>query len=391
MSIYRSLFNIPETVCFLNSAFISPQMKKITEAGVQAASLKEHPWNLQPADFYTSCDQARELLAGLLNTKADNIALIPAVSYGVETAVRNLPLKPGQKVLIPEGEFPSNVYPWNGPCAKVQAKVVFVPRPADCDWTKAFLQAIDSHTAVVSVPQTDWSDGSHFDLVKISQKAKSVGAALVVDISQSFGVCPIDVTAFDPDYLFSVGYKWQLGPYGFSYMYVADRHLQAQPLENNWVNRKSSEDFTRLTEYTDEYQAGARRFDSGQHSQFALIPMALEALRTLNDITPQTIFNHILGLNKVLVQGLTSLGFEVIPTEFRTGHMIGARAPRALCVKELCGRLREKNIYVSVRCNSLRISPHIYNSQQDIERLLTELRAILELSKTRAGGPPLET
>lgn len=358
---------------------------------MQAASLKEHPWNLQPSDFYTSCDQARELLAGLLNAKADNIALIPAVSYGVETAVRNLPLKTGQKVLMPEGEFPSNVYPWNGPCAKTQAEVVFVPRPANYDWTGAFLKAIDQNTAVVSVPQTDWSDGSHFDLVKISQKAKSVGAALVVDISQSFGVSPIDVASFDPDYLFSVGYKWQLGPYGFSYMYVADRHLQAQPLENNWVNRKSSEDFTRLTEYTDEYQAGARRFDSGQHSQFALIPMALEALRTLNDITPQAIFTHITGLNKTLVQGLTSLGFEVVPSEFRTGHMIGARGPQGLCVKDLCGRLREKNIYVSVRCNSLRISPHIYNSQQDIERLLSELTDILKASKIHGGGPQLET
>jgi selenocysteine lyase/cysteine desulfurase len=252
------------------------------------------------------------------------------------------------------------------------------------DWTEAFLKAIDETTAVVSVPQTDWSDGSHFDLIRISQKAKFVGAALVVDASQSFGAAPIDVSAIDPDFLFSVGYKWQLGPYGVSYMYVADRHLQGRPLENNWVNRRSSEDFTRLTEYTDEYQVGARRFDSGQHSQFSLNPMAIEAMEFLNEVSTQKVFAHITNLNEILVAGLVRAGFEVIPRAYRTGHMIGAKAPKQQCVKNLCGSLREKNIFLSVRCNSLRISPHIYNTEQDIERVLQEVSPVV----TR--GPQIE-
>jgi len=344
---------------------------------MEAVAFKEQPWRLQTADFFTDCDQLRGLVANLLKTNADNIALIPAVSYGVETAVLNLPIPNHKKVLMPEGEFPSNVYPWKNR--------EFVARPANYDWTSAFLAAIDENTAVVSVPQTDWSDGSHFDLVRISQKAKSVGAALVVDISQSFGVSPIDVKSFDPDFLFSVGYKWQLGPYGVSYMYVADRHLNGKPLENNWVNRSGSEDFTKLTEYTDDYHVGARRFDSGQHSNFALNPMAIEALKFLNTVTPEKIFAHITSLNETLVSGLGKLGFEVIPQNRRTGHMIGARAPAGLCVKDLCGRLREKNIFVSVRCNSLRISPHIYNTEQDIQKLLIELKRLMdESASTRA-------
>ncbi len=343
---------------------------------MQAVSFKEAPWRLQASDFFTDCDQLRLLVANLLKCKADNIALIPAVSYGVETAVLNLCIKPTQKVLMPEGDFPSNVYPWQSSAATC----VFVSRPANYDWTTAFLDAIDENTAVVSVPQTDWSDGSHFDLVRISEKAKSMGAALVVDISQSFGASPIDVKTFDPDFLFSVGYKWQLGPYGVSYMYVADRHLQGKPLENNWVNRQASEDFTRLTEYTEDYQLGARRFDSGQHSQFALNPMAIEAMRALNEITPEKIFAHVISFNEILVRGLSSLGFEVVPASSRTGHMIGARAPLGLCVNDLSRRLREKDIFVSVRRNSLRISPHIYNTQQDIEKLLRELKRLLDES-----------
>jgi selenocysteine lyase/cysteine desulfurase len=374
---YRALFNIPDSVCFLNSAFISPQMKKVTEVGVEAVFFKEQPWRLQTSDFFTGCDELRGLVANLLKTSADNIALIPAVSYGVETAVLNLPVPTGKTVLMPEGEFPSNVYPWKSR--------TFVARPADYDWTSAFLAAIDENTAVVSVPQTDWSDGSHFDLVRISQKAKSVGAALVVDISQSFGISPVDVKAFDPDFLFSVGYKWQLGPYGVSYMYVADRHLAGKPLENNWVNRRCSEDFTKLTEYTDEYHVGARRFDSGQHSNFALNPMAIEALNFLNTVTPEKIFAHITALNETLVSGLEDLDFEMVPQNRRTGHMIGAKAPSGACVKDLCGRLREKNIFVSVRCNSLRISPHIYNNEQDIQKFLLELKRLMdESTRTRS-------
>lgn len=339
---------------------------------MKAVSFKEQPWNFQTSDFFTGCDELRGLVANLLKTSSDNIALVPAVSYGVETAVLNLPVPAGKKVLMPEGEFPSNVYAWK--------ERAFVPRPANHDWTSAFLAAIDETTAVVSVPQTDWSDGSHFDLVKISQKAKAVGAALVVDISQSFGVSPIDVKDFDPDFLFSVGYKWQLGPYGVSYMYVADRHLGGQPLENNWLNRRCSDDLTKLTEYTDEFHMGARRFDSGQHSNFALNPMAIEAMKVLNSVTPEKIFAHIRALNENLVSGLTNLGFEVVPQNRRTGHIIGARAPGGVCVKDLCVRLREKNIFVSVRCNSLRISPHIYNNEQDIQRFLIELKRLMDES-----------
>jgi selenocysteine lyase/cysteine desulfurase len=163
-------------------------------------------------------------------------------------------------------------------------------------------------------------------------------------------------------------------------MYVADRHLNGRPLENNWVNRRCSEDFTKLTEYTDEYHVGARRFDSGQHSNFALNPMAIEAMKVLNTITPEKIFAHITSLNETLVSGLGTLGFEVVPRNRRTGHMIGAKAPSGVCVKDLCGRLREKNIFVSVRCNSLRISPHIYNTEQDIQKFLVELKRLMDES-----------
>jgi selenocysteine lyase/cysteine desulfurase len=383
---YKDLFNLPEPVCYLNSAFISPQLKTLSECGRETVALKEQPWKMQTSDFFTVCDLLRSAVGELLNVSSNNIALIPSVSYGVETAVKNLPLKPGQKVLVPAGEFPSNVYPWIQPCKEQGAELIFVPKPADFDWTSAFLEQIDSTTAVISVPQTDWSDGSHFDLNAIHKKAKTVGAALIVDLSQSFGVSALDLKSFDPDFVFTVGYKWQLGPYGVSYMYVADRHLTGKPLENNWLNRSTSEDFTRLTEYTTEYALGARRFDSGQHSQFVLNPMALKALNLLREVQPSKIAEHIVGLNLKLENGLQEMGFTTIPLLRRTGHMLGARFAKGVCIKDLCDQLRQKEVYVSVRCDSLRFSPHIYNSVEDIENVLSLLKNILNKTSNHLVG-----
>jgi selenocysteine lyase/cysteine desulfurase len=136
---------------------------------------------------------------------------------------------------------------------------------------------------------------------------------------------------------------------------------------------------------------GARRFDSGQHCHFSLNPMAIAAMGFLNEITPEKIHAHIRSLNAPLVKGLEALGFEVVPEKFRTGHMIGAKAPEDRCVKDLCGKLREKNIFLSVRCNSLRISPHIYNNLQDIETLLRELKSLFAQTTTSSSeGRPLE-
>lgn len=386
MSPFRELFNLPDSVCYLNSAFISPQLRELSDCGRETILLKEQPWKMKSSDFFTECDALRGIVGGLLNASPENIALIPAVSYGAETAVKNLPLKPGQQVLVPSGDFPSNVYPWVQVCKEQGAELVFVEKPLDYDWTSAFLQAITPKTAVVSVPETDWSDGSHFNLVAISRKAKSVGAALIVDLSQSFGVSPVDVQTFDPDFLFTVGYKWQLGPYGVSYMYVADRHLGGKPLENGWLNRSTSEDFTRLTEYTDEYARGARRFDGGQRSQFVLIPMAIRSMKLLQSVGPAKIAAHIHGLNEVLDEGLRDIGFQTIPRERRTGHMMGAILSEEICVKDLCEKLQQEQIFASVRGKALRLSPHIYNSKADIERVLTVLKSLLHAASFSVGG-----
>jgi selenocysteine lyase/cysteine desulfurase len=155
-------------------------------------------------------------------------------------------------------------------------------REAGSAWTDAVIDAIDSTTAVVAVPSCHWTDGSIVDLERVGRAARTVGAAFVVDASQSSGAYPLDITQIQPDFLVTVGYKWLLGPYGLGYLYAAPRWRESgAPIEWSWLARAGSEDFSRLTEYTETYRAGARRFDMGECPRFVLIPMAVAALEQI--------------------------------------------------------------------------------------------------------------
>jgi selenocysteine lyase/cysteine desulfurase len=108
----RRLFDIPDDVAYLNCAYMSPLMRRVHDAAVAGLARKAHPWEIVPHDFFSGSDALRAAFAELVNASADDIAIVPAVSYGVSTAARNLPLRRGQNVLVVEDQFPSNVYPW---------------------------------------------------------------------------------------------------------------------------------------------------------------------------------------------------------------------------------------------------------------------------------------
>ena len=178
----RDLFDIPDDVAYLNCGYMSPLMKRVREAAVDGLSRKAHPWEIVPGDFFTGSDALRAAFARLINARADDIAIVPAVSYGVSTAASNLPLSPGQYVIVVEDQFPSNVYPWRERAREAGARVRTVPRPPGGRWTPAVLDAVDGDTAIVALPHCHWTDGTLIDLVAVGSRCREVGAALVVGI-----------------------------------------------------------------------------------------------------------------------------------------------------------------------------------------------------------------
>jgi len=277
----RHLFEIPDDVAFLNCAYISPLPKASLIAGDRGLRRKAQPWTIAAADFFTTSETVRKLFADLINANADDIAFAPAVSYGMAQAAHNIPIRKTQRIVTLSEQFPSNVYPWMDLAERTGAAFVSVPRPGDDDWTAALLSFIDASTGIVAVPQCHWTDGGLIDLEAIATACRSVGAALCVDATQSVGALPFDVKRVDPDFVGVASYKWLLGPYSLGFLYVAPRWQRGRPIEHNWIAREDSEDFAGLVNYSHDFQPGARRFDVGERSNFALMPVAEASLKLI--------------------------------------------------------------------------------------------------------------
>src|ERR1035438_5934443 len=251
----RDLFEIPDDITYLNCASMAPQLRCVTEAGLRAVRTKASPWNLSATEWLSGCEELRALAARVMGTDSDSVALVPAASYGIATAAANLPLLPGQTIVLLHQQFPSNVYAWYELAKKNGGRVVVAQRKPGMDWTEALMRAIDDNTAIVAVPQCHWTDGSKVDLERVGQRGRAVGAGLVIDASQSLGASPLNLERVQPDFLTAVGYKWLLGPYGLGYLYVAPKWRESGvPLEQSWIARAGSDDFSRLVDHTDAYR-----------------------------------------------------------------------------------------------------------------------------------------
>lgn len=370
----RDLFEIPQDVTYLNCANMAPQLKLVTQAGMEAVRAKASPWKLSAPEWFSGAETLRGLAAQLFGADIDGMALVPAVSYGIAIASANLPLTSSKSIVLLHQEFPSNVYAWRELARKAGARVVTVERVAGMSWTEAIEEAIDERAGIVAVPQCHWTDGSKLDLERIGERVRRVGAALVVDASQSLGACEFDVQRVQPDFVVAVGYKWLLGPYGLGYLYAAPQWRHSGiPLEWSWLARAGSEDFTRLTDYSDEYRPGARRFDMGEFPQFVVAPMATQALEQILAWGVTEIQEALSTLTEKIAQLATEEGYSVLPPEQRCGHMIGIRHPAGIPAT-LPAALKEAKVFVSIRGDSIRVAPHLYNDLDDVDRLFEILR-----------------
>jgi selenocysteine lyase/cysteine desulfurase len=373
----RELFEMPEEISYLNCAYMSPQLRTVREIGERAVARKSRPWEITPDVFFEDTEKARALFAQLVGGDADGVAIVPSVSYGVAVAAANVSVQEGQRILILEDQFPSNVYAWRELAAQSGAKLVTVPRPTDHDWASAILELLDENVAVVAVPNCHWTDGSLVDLARVGERARELGTALVVDGIQSLGARPFDVAEVRPDFLISSVYKWLLGPYGVGFMHVGEQWREGTPIEHNWINRRGSEDFTQLVDYQDAFQPGARRYDVGERSNFVLLPMASEALRQLLEWGIENVAETIGSLTDLVEAEAEERGIEAIPAKSRARHMIGLRLGAGV-PEDLAAQLARENVFVSVRGESVRVSPHLYNTAKDVERLFEVLDRVID-------------
>jgi selenocysteine lyase/cysteine desulfurase len=369
----RHLFDIPEDIAYLNCAYLGPLSHAVVAAGREASGKKSRPWEIGSEDFFTDTEVARTLFAGLINAGDDDVAIVPAASYGVSVAARNLPLAKGQTVVVLAEQFPSNVYAWRESANGAGARVIAVPRPEHGDLTRAVLDSVDERTAVVALPHCHWADGALLDLETIGRRCRELGAGLVLDVTQSAGVMPLDVKRIQPDFLVAACYKWLLGPYSIGFLYVAPHRQDGKPIEFNWRARLGSENFSGLVNYEDSYLPGAHRFDVGECANFQTMPAVIAALRQIRDWGVPAIAQTLAARNAGIAERAAALGLESLGAERRAGHYLGLRFPREI-PDGLLEELRQAGVYVSVRGDSLRITPHLYNDDADVDRLMHALQ-----------------
>ena len=367
------LFDIPRDVVYLNCASLSPQLKSVTGAGEKAVRQKIHPWQIQNEDWFANPEKLRGLAAEVINADTDGMAIIPSVSYGISIAAANVPVSKGQEILVMDKEYPSNYYSWNELAKNSGAEILTVKKGSSA-WTESIVDAITHKVAIVAISNCHWTNGALVDLIKVGDKARSVGAALVIDASQAMGAYPIDIQAVKPDFLVSVGYKWSLGPYGLGYLYAAPKwRKEGKPIEYSWLTKNDSENFAGLVNYRDDFRPGARRFDMGEFPGFINVPMAIAALTQVLDWGVGNIQSKLKGITGQIAQRAAELGFGFPGDDERVGHMIGIALPGGVSDK-LKTVLKNEHIFVGYRGESIRISPYLYTTAQDIEKLFEVLK-----------------
>jgi selenocysteine lyase/cysteine desulfurase len=368
----RHLFDIPEGVAYFNTATMGPMTKASVEAGQKGLARKLHPWTIPDTEFFADTERLRPLLAELIGADTDGIAFSPSVSYSLATAARNLPLSKDQEILVLEDQFPSNVYTWRELAKDTGATIRTVGAHGNETLSDALLGAIGPQTGIVACANVRWTDGAIMDLVAIGKRCREVGAALVLDLTQSCGALAFDVKDVQPDFVAVAAYKWLLSPYATGFLYVAPQHRSGKPLEQNWITREGSSNFARLIDYTDNYGPGAQRFDMGERSNFALLPAFEAAVRTVLGWGVVNIQETLGARNAALADALAGIGLDCPPESVRGAHYLCPLLPEHVPA-DLTAWLKEDGIFVSRRGDRLRITQHLFTSDGDVEHFIARL------------------
>ena len=371
----KHLFDLDDEVVYLNGAYMSPQLKSVEAAGIRGLRMKNRPHQVSIHDFFQPVEYLKAAFAELIHsTENQRIAVIPSVSYGMANAARNLPIGKGQKILLMQEQFPSNYYIWEKVALEKGARIVIIPAPAAANrgdaWTEQVLQSIDNETAVVAMAHVHWAYGSVFDLKRVGEKARKMGAALVIDGTQSVGALPFDVQEIQPDALICAGYKWLLGPYSIGLAYYGPTLDKGRPIEENWINRLDSHNFQKLVEYQTDYKPFAARYAVGEQSNFINVPMLLAAIRQILDWGVENIQTYCKHISEEAINEIVTMGAQIDASPQRAAHLFGVRLGSAFHAERLQAALQEHKVYVSFRGDAIRVAPHVYNTKADFDALV---------------------
>lgn len=372
----RALFDIPRHICYLNAASYSPLPLRTLEAGRAAVGRKGAPWTIEASFANAQHERARTAAARLIHAEPADIALIPSVSYGVATAAKLLSPGRGTRVLVLENDHSSPVLEWHLRAEAQGFVVETIKQRVDADWTSSVLDSIERTGAppvsLASISSVHWSDGGLIDIEKVGAALRQRGGAFLVDATQGAGVLAMDVQRLDPDFVIFPTYKWLLGPYGRTFLYVAKRHQDGIPLEQTSAGRRNVRAENAVYFGDLDYVGDARRFDMGERDHFISMEMAAIGMEMLADWGAPAIAHRLAMLTARIAASVRELGVSMPEPHLRAPHILSLAFDGGMPAGLVEG-LASEGIYVAPRLGRMRVSPHVYNDEADADRFVEVL------------------
>jgi len=365
-----------EDATYLNLAGQSPMPKVSLRAIQSAITDKKYPHHRTDSVFYEVPNRVRANIAQLIGGKPEEVALTTGASAGVIAVAYALDWKPGDEVITTVREFPLQYTLWK-PMEEREGLNIKVVSPRERFLTADdLIAALTPSTRLVSVSMVRFDDGSLLDAKRVAAACHAQGALLLLDVSQCCGALPMDVRQLGADFIVSAGYKWLLGPFGTGFFWIKSEHLEkVRPGPFYWMAVEGSDNFAALNFEDPKPAPSAKRWDAPEwasHFNFNLAAMDA-SIDFVVRMGPEMVTAH----NRKLIEFM----FERLPKDrcvpaspldsSRRGPYgcFAARSPEKTA--ELYQHLRKENIVVSLREGNIRVSPHVYNSERDIDRLIS--------------------
>jgi selenocysteine lyase/cysteine desulfurase len=365
-----------EDATYLNAAGQAPLPRVALHAAAQALEWKKFPHIIPDSIYFELPNRIRTSLAKLIGGAAEEIAVTTGTSSGLAAVAAGLDWKPGDEVLIARGEFPAHFTAWLPMQAAGKLKVIVV-EPGDRFLTADdFIAHIGPRTRLISTSLVRFDDGVRLDATKIAHACHDAGALLLLDVAQCAGALPIDVRTLGADFLAASGYKWLLSPFGTGFFWArAELIEQMRVGPFYWMALEDAEQFHTLSTGVYNLAKGARRWDSPETASFSNLAAMDASLSLLLRIGVEAVREHTRRLIELMIDRLPRdrcvLASPASADDRGTYACVAARKPEV--TTQLFERLRAAQVFVSLREGALRISPHLYNSERDIDRLLSVL------------------
>jgi cysteine desulfurase/selenocysteine lyase len=368
----RSEFSIVRKYVYLDHAAVGPLPNRVLEAtkrGVEEKSEGDLHWN----SWEENADATRKSIARLIKAGDDEVALMHSTSEGLAVVANGLSYEKGQNIVTSDMEFASNLFPWQALAKRYGLELRVVRNHDGKLGIEDFDDAVDSKTRLVAISYVQYSNGFRSNLAEISRIAHEKEAYVVTDAVQAVGQMPIDVTELGVDFLATSGYKWLLSPLSTGFLYV--KRGLFDELWPTIVGYHADENPLKFSFREFQPSNSARRYEGGQLN-FPGFAGIKEAINLLEGVGLESVWQRVSSLVDRLHYSLKQNNRVQVRSHLdaasRSGILnLGCEAPELIA-----RRLLEKQIVVSVRDGGLRVSPHFYNTEDEVDRFLAELRAV---------------